>query len=154
MKASICIVPFRNNKRFLEIFKQIKQTSGEYEIIVIDNNARDDLRKLMTGVKYFHNKNNGKLAGATNKAVSMAEGRYFVYVCAIHTRIYSNDWLSDMIKQMMANPKYAMGGDLRPFGSKGHIQGGVYIAKINWMRKNPYDEVKSPFTFMLSLIHI
>ena len=155
MRVSVCIVPYRNNKRFLHILSQVKKAAGiGFEIIIIDNNPRNDLKKLVGDVKYFHNANRGKLACACNKAVQMATGKFFVYVCSNHARVYSNDWLSYMVREMEkyklpnGKLKFTMGGDLRPFGSTNHIQGGVFIVQTVWLRKNPYDEVKAPFMFM------
>ena len=151
MKASICLVPFNNQKRFFKILAQVRKAKGlAYEIIVVDNSPTTEIKKhLKKDEIYISNKNVGKLAGACNKAIARATGGYFVYLCAVHTRIYADDWLAYMVRQMdQIGEKYVLGGDLRPFGSMKHIQGGVFIGRTKWMKANLYDEKTHPFTFM------
>jgi GT2 family glycosyltransferase len=151
MKASICLVPFTDQKRFLQILSQVRKAKGlAHEIIIVDNSPTMDIKRhLREGEIYISNKNVGKLAGACNKAIKIAKGKYFVYLCAVHTRIYADDWLLYMVRQMEeVGDMYVLGGDLRPFGSMKHVQGGVFIGRTAWMRQNPYDEKKHPFTFM------
>ena len=149
MKATICLVPFTDKPRFFKILEQVRKTKGDSEVIVVDNSQTLDIKNKLKDEIYIYNKNVGKLAGACNKAIARASGKYFVYLCAVHTRIYADDWLSYMVRQMNAmDERYVMGGDLRPFGAMKHVQGGVFIARTSWMRQHPYDEVKHPFTFM------
>ena len=151
MKATICLVPFTDKPRFFKILKQVRRAKGiQFEIIVVDNSQTLEIKKhLKKDEIYISNKNVGKLAGACNKAVARARGEYFVYLCAVHTRIYADDWLSYMVRQMESmDDRYVLGGDLRPFGAMKHVQGGVFIGRTDWMRQNPYDAKKHPFTFM------
>jgi len=149
--VSICFVPYKNDKNFLTILSSVKKTLiPNSEIIIIDNNPVDIYKSLCDkfNFKYHHNANKGQLAGAVNFAVSIAKGKYFIYLCTNHIYIYCADWLSYMVEYMERfNELYVMGGDVLPFRNKNHVQGGLYIARIAWMKKHPYN-LAYPFTFM------
>jgi len=149
--VSICLVPYQNEKDFLTILSSVRKTLiPDSEIIIIDNNSTDKYRLLCEKFNfvYYHNANKGILAGAMNYAISIAKGKYIVYLCANHIHIYSNDWLSYMVGYMERfNEIYVMGGDVIPFRSRNHVQGGLYIARTAWMKAHPYN-LSFPFTFM------
>lgn len=161
MKASVVLVPFRNMASFNRTLKEIntKTDYKDYEIIVVDNNIYTDSKCEYCGniikqpkhdnIRYFLNSNKGALSGAMNIAISQAKSDYIVYVCANHCHIYSSDWLSYMIACMdHAGALWVLGGDLQPYGSMQHVQGGVFIGRRNWMLAHPYDVKKTPFSFM------
>jgi len=153
-KATVVLVAYQNNKTFRKILQKILRADYDnYEIIVVDNNRLPHLKDCCKPARYFHNRNNGKLAGATNLAARQARCEYIVYVCTNHTIIYSNDWLKYMIEymeEMREKKNYVLGGDLRPEirQRRVHVQGGVFIGLRSWMLKNPYNQRKYPFTLM------
>jgi len=152
MEVSVCLVPFRNDKRFIKLFELVRKAEKiKFEIIVIDNNAEKHFEWISEklGMKYYHNRNKNQLAGAVNKAVFMAEAEYFVYLCTNHIRIFNNDWLFYMVNQIKRyDERHIMGGDIRPFKNVNHVQGGIYIARTKWLKENPYNEKAFPFTYM------
>jgi len=152
MEVSVCLVPFMNDKRFIKLFQLVRKAERvKFEIIIIDNNIKPHYEWIpeKLGMKYYHNKNKNQLAGAVNKAVSMAEAEYFVYLCTNHICIFSNDWLFYMLGQIKRyDERHVMGGDIRLFRNANHVQGGIYIARTKWLKKNPYNEKAFPFTYM------
>jgi hypothetical protein len=151
MQVSVCLVPFMNSKRFIKLFELVQKAEKiDFEIIVINNNNSPTYKWISEkpGMKYYHNENKGQLAGAVNKAVSMAEAEFFVYLCTNHIRIFSNDWLYYMVGQIKKyDERYVMGGDVRAFRNANHVQGGLYIARTEWLREHPYSK-EFPFQFM------
>ena len=93
----------------------------------------------------FHNRNQGRLAGGTNKAVELAKGRHFVYLCGNHTHIVSPDWL-DVLVSGLGNG--VIGGTLTRADGRSHIQGGVFVALTETLRQVRYDAVKFPYSWM------
>lgn len=151
MQISVCLVPFMNDKRFIKLFESIlKAERVKFEIIIIDNNTNPNYTWVSkkSEMKYYHNKNKWQLAGAVNKAISLSETEFFVYLCTNHTRIFSNDWLYYMLGQIKKYDKrYVMGGDIKAFRNANHIQGGIYIARTEWLKEHPYSKA-FPFTYM------
>ncbi len=149
--VSICLVPYQNEKSFLTILQSAYKTLiPNAEIIIIDNNPTNRYKLICEkfNFRYYHNANKGQLANATNLAISMAKGKYFLYLCTNHTYIYCNDWLSYMVGYMERyHERYVMGGDVKPFRNHNHIQGGLYIARTAWIKQHPY-KGSYPFTFM------
>jgi len=151
MQVSVCLVPFMNDKRFIKLFELVRKAEKvDFEIIVIDNNPSSHFEWISKklGMKYYHNNNTGQLAGAVNMAVSMSEVEFFIYLCTNHIRIFSNDWLYYMVRQIKKyDIRYVMGGDIRAFKNANHIQGGIYIARTKWLKEHPYSKT-FPFTYM------
>ena len=156
-KVTVCLVPYKNDARFLRTLEAVKKAGMvDWEIIIVDNNYVSDIKQkcgISETVRYFHNANKGQLAGATNVAIRESQANYIVYVCTNHVKIYSNDWLRHMVEYFADARKkrdFVLGGDIRPVGhgSDRHVQGGVWIGYVPWLLKYPYDEKKFPFTFM------
>jgi len=149
--VSICLVPYQNEKSFLTILSSVKRTLiPDSEVIIIDNNPTNRYKAFCKKFDfiYRHNANKGQLAGATNLAISIAKGKYFIYLCTNHIYIYCPDWLSYMTGYMdRFDERYVMGGDVRPFKNYNHIQGGLYIGRTEWLKAHPYSP-SHPFSYM------
>ena len=81
MKVSIAIVHVQNTLDVQRIINEVSKVDfKDYELILIDNNITDEIERLtvpkeIKQFKLFRNANIGKLAGATNQAIIMAEGK-------------------------------------------------------------------------------
>lgn len=150
MKATVCIVPYNNNVKFLDILDRVLEADGKFNVIVVDNNKHPVLRLVLDDypIKYVNNGNKGQLAGACNLAVSMTDTEYFIYVCSNHTEIFFNSWLDDMVSAMDISG-VAIGGTVSLVRrGQDHVQGGVFIARTEILKEIPYDSINYPFTFM------
>ena len=155
IKVSIAIVAFGNADSVQRVINEVATTDyKEYEVILIDNNVNDPIKSIqipkeIPQFKLYRNNNKGMLAGATNEAVDLAEGEYFVYLCGNHAHINSPDWLTYMIEKLGENQ---IGGTVSPFNVHGiqgmHVQGGAFIARTDTLYKFPYNVDKFPFSFM------
>jgi glycosyltransferase involved in cell wall biosynthesis len=155
MKVSIAIVHYQNLKEVQRIINEVAKVDyKDYELILIDNNTTDEVEhiqvpKQIKQFKLFRNANIGKLAGATNQAIIMSEGKYFVYLCGTHTHINSPDWLHYMVQRLGTG---AIGGTVSPYNVNGrtgmHVQGGCFIANAKIIDSLRYDEISFPFSFM------
>lgn len=148
-RVTIVIIPFKNDIRFFDILDSILESNGEFNVLVVDNNLEPKIKRMVEEypVKYVHNGNKGQLAGACNLAVRMIDTEYFIYVCSNHLKIYDKDWVDAMVKEM-DDSKADIGGTETRFDGKVHIQGGVFIARTEILKKYPYDSINFPFTFM------
>ena len=150
MKATVVIVPYQNDIKFLNILDRILEAEGEFNVLVVDNNPKNKLSDIIRDypVKYMFNKNKGMLAGAMNLAIGMIDTEYLIYICSNHTHITDNSWLIDMV-DAMDKQKADMGGTISPVTrGHNHVQGGVFIARTDKLRETPYNEKKFPFQFM------
>ncbi|MBW2998102.1 glycosyltransferase [Candidatus Woesearchaeota archaeon] len=69
----------------------------KYEIIIIDNNSTEDIKKIVKkykDIKYFLEKRNG-LSNARNLGIKKAKGKYIAYLD--DDAIASKDWLKEII---------------------------------------------------------
>ncbi len=73
MKATVVIVPYKNDISFLNILDRILEADGKFNVLVVDNNPNNKLSDILVDypVKYVFNKNEGMLAGAMNLAIGM-----------------------------------------------------------------------------------
>ena len=145
-KATVCLIPFKNNTRFRKILSEVLRVTKN--IIVIDNNRESIFKQECNKHTYRFNGNKGGLAGATNMAVSLCETEYFVYLCSNHIHIYDDTWLDYLVTQMDEMPEAVMGGDLTPYKGRHHIQGGIFIARTQFLKDYPYDAEHYPFSYM------
>ena len=155
MKVSIAIVHFDNLPNVQRIINEVANVDyTDYELILIDNNEHDEIDQIkipkqIKQFKFYRNANIGKLAGATNQAIIMAEGKFFVYLCGTHTHINTNDWLHYMVNRLGTG---AIGGTVSPYNVNGrqgmHVQGGCFIANTKIIDSMRYDEISFPFSFM------
>lgn len=150
MFATICLVPFNNPESFLRVMKQLSLCkTNDCEILVIDNSTNDSEAKKIQSfcdkVTYIKG-DNKSLAHANNSAISMAQGKYFIYLCSNHTWIYDNNFVY-RIAVGIEESDADMAGTISYEVSK-HVQGGVYIAKTESLRDHYYDELHYEFNFM------
>ena len=167
--------PFRNNQYFKKIFTQVINNTdydfSKIEFIIIDNNTdallQQDLIDFLSPytnqytIKQYQNRNIGQLANASNKAIELADSKWFVYLCATNTYIFQPDWLKHMTIHLSdidyANG-YVMAGTIAQWPNyipnpsmHIHIQGGLFIARTEYMKHNNYT-MQYPFSFM-DVIH-
>lgn len=87
------------------LFKDFKETIcyPNYEIIVVDNDSKDDsvsyLKSLDLPIRIIENKTNESFSAANNKAVEIAEGEYVVLLNNDMEPIYG--WLNHMINSYL-----------------------------------------------------
>lgn len=158
-KVSIILIPFNNNRTFFRTLKQVLQVRyDDYEILIIDNNLDKKVENAINPylekykkIHYFRNNNRFILAGAMNMAIDKADSHWIVYLCTNHVWIYSNDWLAHMTLHMSDiyyKARFMMGGHVQKFRAKDHVQGGVFIAFTEFMKKFKYEAKANPFQFM------
>ena len=169
--ASIVLAPFNNNEAFKKVFLQVLTKTNfnfnELELIIIDNNINEenilDIKKFLElyttdyPIKYYNNRNNYQLAGATNKAIELSDSKWFVYLCSNDTYIYHNDWLKSMTEGLSDDDYtkgFRIGGTIAHWPNflpnpkdHVHVQGGIFIAFTEYMKNNKYS-TKFPFSFM------
>jgi len=150
MKATVVIVPYQNDIKFLNILDRVLEADGEFNVLVVDNNPNNKLSDILEDypVKYVFNNNKGQLAGAMNLAVSMIDTEYLIYVCSNHTFIVDNSWLNYMVESMDKSDAVIGGTVSEVKKGHDHVQGGVFIIKTDILKEIPYDTVNFPFQFM------
>ena len=159
--VSIVLCPFENNDLFKRVFNQIvirtRYDLSRVEIIVVDNNTDPDLKRdvaefaqenaELCAITYIENNNEGQLAQATNKAIEVADSKWFVYLCANDTYIYDPRWLQYLIGNLSDDDYdagYRIAGTVTPWPNHlseekhFHVQGAVFIAFTDYMKQNPY----------------
>ncbi len=83
MKLSIIIPAYNEEKTIAEIIKRIKEVNlsgAEKEIIVVDNNSKDNTKKIaenISGIKVFSEKEKGK-GSAVKKGLEVATGDFLL----------------------------------------------------------------------------
>ena len=159
--VSITLVPFENNPQFARVLEHIMSRTAydfsKIEILVVDNNTDLDTQREVAQivqsyegrctVKLLHNHNVGQLAQATNRAIEVADSKWFVYLCATDTYVYDESWLSYAVENLSDDDRKAgfrMGGTITPWPNyltpehHYHIQGSVFIAFTEYMKAYPY----------------
>ena len=127
----------------------------KFQLIVIDNSDEEDrsfleiLERKNIPTVYRWPGTNIMYGPAMNLALKTDVYPIMVYVCTNHGRMYHTSWIDDLIAPIMNNPLVAMTGSfynschpsalgfpshLRPV----HIQGGVFAASTEVMKKYPY----------------
>ncbi|MGG4126625.1 glycosyltransferase family 2 protein [Paenibacillus illinoisensis] len=108
--ASIIIVNYNTRQLTLDCLESVYTsiTSYSYEIIVVDNDSRDDsvqaIRKSYPQVQLIANSHNTGFAKANNQAMKAAKGRYILLLNSdtivkqdtLHTMIYFMDRYPEM----------------------------------------------------------
>jgi glycosyltransferase involved in cell wall biosynthesis len=159
--VSIALVPFENNPQFARVLEHVMtRTAYDFsrlEVLVIDNNTdlgkQREVEEIVSrykdrcSFKLFKNNNAGQLAQATNKAIELADSKWFVYLCATDTYIYDETWLQYAVSNL-SDDDYAhgfrMGGTITPWPNyltpdlHYHVQGSIFIAFTEFMKAYPY----------------
>lgn len=158
---SIVLCPFENNAQFARVLEHVFTRTfydfSKIELIVVDNNTepskKDEISALVRryegrcSIKHLQNDNVGQLAHATNRAIEVADSKWFVYLCATDTYIYDPGWLTYGTTNLSDEDYaagYRIGGTITPWPNHlhpdlhYHVQGAVFIAFTEYMKANPY----------------
>jgi len=138
------------------------ELSGEY--LIIDNSPAPTMEAVQLAaqdsrVRFIWNQGfNVYLAGALQTAVTQANGRNFVYICASHGMVNETSWLTDLIAPL-ADKSVALSGYVQPcefnrvasvpadiIEPQIHVQGGIWSARTETLRKVGYSH-RFPFEF-------
>lgn len=107
MDLSIIIVNYNTKKLTLDCIKSIykSKTNYQYEILVVDNNSRDDsvrvLKDTFKNIILIQNKENVGFAKANNQAMKISKGRYILLLNS--DTIVRENTLDTIIKFMEEN---------------------------------------------------
>jgi GT2 family glycosyltransferase len=133
------------------VFPTIQYYKSKYnfEIILFDNSPNSISvlpYKFPVSFRYIWNQGiNIYYGGAINTISEIAKGKFLVYICLNHGRMKCVTWLDDILAPLK-NRKCGMAGCLQnsnlefigKTGQAKHIQGGVFAARIDLLRKFPY----------------
>lgn len=114
MDLSILIISYNTSELTINAIRSVYQsiTEYKYEIIVVDNNSKDDsverIRNLFPLVNLIVNKENVGFAKANNQAIKLARGRYILLLNS--DTIVQNDTLDVMIRFMDQHPEVGASG--------------------------------------------
>jgi len=130
-----------------------------FEIVVVDNSQRrlDALAELIVALPWksrylWHDGRNLLYGPSLNRAATIAEHPFILYACMHHGRMHHPTWVEDLVAPMWTDERIAMSGHLFPsaaprvlgFPELGqqrlHIQGGVWAARTEIIRRFPYQE--------------
>ncbi|MEO8414751.1 MAG: glycosyltransferase family A protein [Ginsengibacter sp.] len=158
---TIILIPHNNQQKFKtrierDIIPTIKALpQWNFQVIIVDNSDKanqiilDPLYEINIFPLYLWPGTNIMYGPALNLAVSVNPYPYMVYLCSNHGHMYDPTWLDDLITPIIENPKVAMTGSLynscQPAAmgfpahlSPKHIQGGIFAARTETMKKYPY----------------
>lgn len=102
------IIPFYKQPRLtLECLASIEKftKSQAYEIIVVDDNSKDDMVGIFVGVeniKIIHNEKQEGFGASCNKGAQQAKGEYLVFLN--NDAQVTDGWLSPLLDEMKSNP--------------------------------------------------
>ena len=106
--VSVCI-PAYNNAGYIKdtIESILGQTYQNIELIIVDDNSKDDTLKIVQSiedkrVKVYHNDENLGMVGNWNKCLSLATGDYIKLICA--DDMVDQNAIEIEAKAMMENP--------------------------------------------------
>lgn len=158
MQVTVGICPYNNVASFAErMTRLILPTLRHYpqwetEIICVDNSTTHDCTMVKplaeSGVPFTYVWNGGRneaYGGAINRMMTLARYPHFVYVCSGHGKLHDPTWLEDIIAPL-SEPRCGQSGTIAPsnyedIGRHGwgwHVQGGLFAARTEVLRKFPY----------------
>ena len=96
------IIPVYNGEKYISecIESVLKQTFGDFEIIVTDDGSTDGTAekcRLFKNIRYFYQKNQG-VSKAREKGLQMAKGEYITFIDS--DDVIKSDFLEKMISEM------------------------------------------------------
>lgn len=103
-KAAIIVLYKQNNDILKIVVEQLKK--HKIELIIVDNNESDDVRKIIELPIYHPNFNNKGLGEALNQGVSIAENLNFEYVLLLdQDSLMSDDYLEYYTREIANKSK-------------------------------------------------
>jgi len=130
----------------------------EFEFVVVDNSPHrlDPLAQAVGALPWpshyqWHQGRNLLYGPSLNVAVRLARHPVVLYACANHGKMIDPRWVEDIVSPLRRNERAAMAGHpygspparkvgIRYAGRRIHIQGGVFSARTEVLRRFPYDE--------------
>lgn len=159
--VSLVLIPHNDRDRFkLRLERDLLPTilahaHWDFQIVIIDNG--ETYQKSICQIldehgldhTYIWPGENILYGPAMNLAVCASDHPYVVYACANHGRMYDPTWIDDLVEPLAENANIAMAGSLSPGAEptqlgfpahlpKVHIQGGLFGARLETLRKYPY----------------
>ena len=100
-KISVVVLNFNGKEHLRKCLKSLqKQTFGDFEVIVSDNNSKDGsqemVRKNFPKYKLLANENNYGVSEGYNRGVKVAKGRYVVTMA--NDMQFDKNWIKEAIK--------------------------------------------------------
>lgn len=86
--VSVCIPAYNRGKMLRAcLWSVVRQSLSDLEIIVVDNDSEEDLKKVVLGfndprIHYYRNKINVGAANNFDRAAKLARGEYLKFVCS------------------------------------------------------------------------
>ncbi len=117
--VSVIIINYKTPHMCIDCIKSLREKSNgfTYEIIVIDNNSKDDSFDILTGeetlndVRFIWNSENLGTAKAFNQGCKNAQGKYLFYLNT--DTLFINNAIKEMMDFMETNAKVGItGGNL------------------------------------------
>ena len=122
--VSFCFTTFKRKEFLADTLKSIlRQTVGDYEVVVSDNDPEQSAKEVVEGVrdlrfKYFPNETNLGMKKSFNKSLERSTGEYIVMI-ADDDPVYP-DMLQTLLRTKEQHPGY-----------------GVYLGGSNWYITDP-----------------
>lgn len=131
MDVSVIIVNYNTRQLLCDCLESIRgKTEGvDYEVIVVDNDSRDDSREVVTSrfpwVKWIQSDENLGFGRANNLGMEYAQGKYFFFLNS--DTLLVNNALLEFYRYSEANPGFGAlgcilyGKDMKPCHSYGRF---------------------------------
>ena len=110
--VSVCIPAYNNEAVIGKTIQAIlKQSYGNLEIIVVDDNSKDTTKEIVASIQderihLFKNEQNLGMSGNWNRCVELATGEYVKFICA--DDILEPDCIEKEVKYISSEPGIVM----------------------------------------------
>ncbi len=153
--VSVCIPAYNNAEYIGETIDSIlKQTYQNLELVVVDDNSKDDTLKVLQEyaakdgrVRVYHNENNLGMSGNWNHCLELCQGEFIKLVCA--DDLLAENALEKEVQALIEHPSAVMAesdtklvdlngngkGFYKRFGAKGLVSGSK-VARKGFFVKN------------------